>query len=214
MYVPDAFRPAQPDDLAPLLNDFPLGLLVRQDGAGFEASHLPFLYVPGEGARGQLLAHVARANPLWHQADGVRVLVVFQGVQGYVSPGWYPSKQETHRHVPTWNYEAAYVQGVLRIHDDPRWLRGLLARLTRQHEASEPRPWRMGEAPPDYLAAMLAAVVGVQIDIDRIDAKAKLSQNRTARDRNGVIDTLQQRGRHDLAQAVNRHAPPAGDDPA
>jgi transcriptional regulator len=178
-------------------------MVVVQGPDGLDAHHIPLLFDPTSGSLGTLTGHVARANPLWQQCrDGADVLIVFRGVEGYISPSWYPSKHDTHRQVPTWNYEVVHVHGRLSAHDDERFVRGVVARLTRQHEAAEPVPWKMGDAPPDYLDAMLKAIVGIQVTISRLEGKAKLSQNKAPADRQGAIDALLARDRADLAQAM------------
>src|SRR5690606_31266618 len=122
MYLPPLFAESRPEELHRILREHPLGMLVTQGSEGFEADHLPFLLDAGRGPLGTLLAHVARANPAWQQVkDGDPVLVVFRGAQGYISPNWYPSKQETHRHVPTWNYEAVHAHGRIRVRDDEKF---------------------------------------------------------------------------------------------
>ena len=207
MYTPAHFALDTPADLHALLAAHPLGTLVTHGPRGLDANHLPFLFDPAQGPLGTLRAHVARANPVWREAgDGAEVLVVFRGEQGYISPSWYPSKHEAHRQVPTWNYTAVHAHGRLRVRDDEKFVRGVVARLTQQHEAREPRPWKMGEAAPDYLDAMLQAIVGIEITLTRLEAKAKLGQNRAPRDRQGAIDALAQRGQpglaRDMAQAL------------
>jgi transcriptional regulator len=142
-------------------------------------------------------------------AEGDAVMVVFRGVQGYISPSWYPSKHEHHRHVPTWNYEVVHVHGRIRVLDDMNAVRGAVAKLTRQSEAGEPVPWKMGDAPPDYLASELAHIVAIEVAIERMEGKRKLSQNRDERDFNNVVETLERRGELALAEAM-RGARPAG----
>lgn len=208
MYLPPLFAESRPEELHRILREHPLGMLVTQGPEGFEADHLPFLLDAGRGPLGTLLAHVARANPVWKQVkDGDPVLVVFRGAQGYISPNWYPSKQETHRHVPTWNYEAVHAHGRIRVRDDEKFLRGLLARLTREHEAGQPVPWRMGDAPPDYLAELLAQIVGIEVDIARIACKRKLSQNRENRDFENTVRSLEHFGNPGLAETMKRTRP-------
>lgn len=203
MYNPDHFALRDPAALHRILRDHPLGMLVVQGPDGLDAHHIPLLFDPASGSLGTLTGHVARANPLWQQCrDGADVLIVFRGVEGYISPSWYPSKHDTHRQVPTWNYEVVHVHGRLSVHDDERFVRGVVARLTRQHEAAEPVPWKMGDAPPDYLDAMLKAIVGIQVTISRLEGKAKLSQNKAAADRQGAMDALRVRDRAALAQAM------------
>jgi transcriptional regulator len=138
-------------------------------------------------------------------------MVIFRGAQAYISPNWYPSKHETHRQVPTWNYEVVHAHGTLSIHDDERYVRALVARLTREHDAAEPRPWKMGEAPADYLQMMLGNIVGIEVTITSLVGKSKLSQNRELRDRRNAAETLATRGRDDLAQAMRATLPPSED---
>lgn len=205
MYLPAHFAESRPAELQRIVREHPLGALVTHTHGRFDANHVPFeLEASPEVAR--LRAHVARANPLSEAKPGMPVLVIFCGAQGYVSPNWYPSKQETHRHVPTWNYEAVHVHGTLRVLDDETFARGLLARLTRQHEAAEPRPWKMGDSPADYIDALLKQVVGIEVDITRWEGKRKLSQNREPRDVAGVIDALEERGNTPLAAVMKRDA--------
>lgn len=205
MYLPAPFAESCPEELQRIMHAHPLAMLVTQRPDGLEADHLPFLLIADQGSLGSLQAHVARANPLWRAVrDGDAVLVVFRGTDGYISPNWYPGKQETHRHVPTWNYEAVHAHGRIRVRDDEKFLRAVLGRLTRVHEASEPRPWRMSDAPADYLDEELGQIVGIEIELTRIEGKRKLSQNRDARDFENTVQTLESRGQQDLAAAMRR----------
>jgi transcriptional regulator len=129
-------------------------------------------------------------------------LVIFRGNESYISPNWYPSKHETHRQVPTWNYEVVHVHGRLTVMDEEKFVRGVVARLTRKHEVNESRPWKMGDSPPDYIDSMLRAIVGIEIEIKRVEGKAKLSQNRENRDRLNAADVLITHGNDDLARAM------------
>lgn len=203
MYIPAHFLIQNPQDLHAILREHPLGALVTAGPDGLDANHIPFEFDPNQGAHGCLTAHVARANPVWQQCqDGADVLVIFRGNESYISPNWYPSKHETHRQVPTWNYEVVHVHGRLTVMDEEKFVRRVVARLTREHEASEPRPWKMGDSPPDYIAQMLKAVVGIQVEIQRIEGKAKLSQNREARDRLNAAETLLAKGVEGLGKAM------------
>jgi transcriptional regulator len=203
MYLPPAFAETRSDELQRILREYPLGTLVTHTEKGLDANHIPFELDAGRGALGVLQGHVARANPLWTElAQGAEVLVIFRGPQGYISPSWYPSKQETHRHVPTWNYEVVHAHGRLRIVDDEKFVRGVVARLTRRHEATEPAPWKMGDAPADYLDQMVGMIVGIEVEISRLVGKRKLGQNREPRDVAGAVDALQQRGQQALATAM------------
>lgn len=204
MYIPPHFAENRPEVLQRIMREHPLGMLVTAGTAGLDADHIPFEHEPGgEGGLGVLSAHVARANPLLqHCPTGGPVLVVFCGEQAYISPNWYPSKHEAHRQVPTWNYEVVHVQGILSVRDDERFVRRLVARLTRTHEASEPKPWKMGDAPPDYLDEMLRHIVGIEVSITSIVGKVKASQNKDARDRQGVVENLRARGHAAMADLV------------
>lgn len=207
MYLPTAFAEPRTEELHRIVRENALGMLVTHTTSGLEAQHLPFLL---DAERGLLLAHVARANPVWREvADGAPVLVVFRGAQGYVSPNWYPGKHETHRRVPTWNYEAVHAHGSLHAHDDEKFVRGVVARLTRQHEAAQPQPWKMSDAPADYLAETMRHIVGIEVRLTRLEGKRKLSQNHEARDRDGAIQGLAASGNAGLAQAMREASPDA-----
>lgn len=178
-------------------------MLIHQSPNGLDANHIPFELDPDSGEFGVLTAHVARANPVWQDCrDGTNVLVVFRGHAHYISPTWYPSKHETHRQVPTWNYEVVHAHGRLTVMDEERFVRRVVARLTRTHEAGEPKPWKMGDAPPDYIDTMLKAVVGIEIQITKLEGKSKLSQNREARDRKSAAQALIRKGEPQLGKAM------------
>lgn len=212
MYVPAHFEENRPEVLQALIADQPLGALVTVSPQGLDANHVPFELDAARGPHGTLRAHVARANPVWQEAAAAPdALVIFQGPAAYVSPTWYPSKHATHRQVPTYNYMVVHAHGRIVVHDDETFLRGLVARLTRKMEAGEAQPWKMGDAPPDYIQQMLGAIVGIEIEVTRIVGKWKLSQNKEAADRRGASDTLIARD-SDAQQAVGqamRDAPPA-----
>lgn len=199
MYLPAHFGESDPAALRHLIESHPLGILVTQHEGLADANHLPFEL---DAEQGLLRAHVARANPVWQQADGAEVLVIFRGAEAYISPTWYPSKPETQRHVPTWNYQVVHVRGRLRVRDDERFVRGLVGRLTRTHEAGEEKPWKMADAPRDYIEQMLAAIVGLEIEIGEMTGKFKLGQNREPRDRLGAAAELQARGAEELGAAM------------
>ncbi len=204
MYVPTHFQINDASELHRIMTNYPLGVLITTN-AGLDANHLPFLFDANEGELGVLRAHVARANPVWEQvANGSEVLVIFRGEESYISPNWYPSKHETHRQVPTWNYEVVHAHGKMTVHDDEKFLRGVVGRLTKTHEAMEPKPWKMSDAPQDYMDAMLNAIVGIQITITRLEGKAKLSQNREPRDLHGAAEALTSLGKNGLADNMKR----------
>jgi transcriptional regulator len=188
VYLPEAFAVSDPEEVAAMLAAARLGALVTQGPGGLFASHLPFLH---DCDGGRLIGHLARANPHRDQAPGgSEALVIFQALDAYVSPGWYASKAEHGRVVPTWNYEAIHVHGRARWFTDAGRLRELVGRLTDRFEAARPEPWSIDDAPADYLERMLGAIVGVEVEIERVLAKRKLSQNRSAADRQGVIAGL------------------------
>ena len=191
MYLPPAFREARTDVLHDLIRQHPLGLLTSAGAGGLLATPLPFLVHAGEGGHGTLRAHVARANPHWRELqDAAECLVVFMGPQGYVTPSWYQTKRETQKVVPTWNYVTVHAWGKPRIVEDAAWLRQQIDELTRAQERNRPEPWAIGDAPDDYLAAQMQAIVGIEIPIARIEGKWKLSQNRPEADRAGVVAGL------------------------
>ncbi|PLZ00852.1 transcriptional regulator [Burkholderia sp. WAC0059] len=207
MYVPAHFEENRREVLHALIEAHPLGALVTHGPGGLDADHLPFELDRSGGTHGILRAHVARANPLWQtiaSASGApEALVIFQGPDAYLSPNGYPGKHETHRQVPTWNYVVVHAHGRLAVRDDEAFVRGLVARLTRKMESQvgEPRPWKMGDAPADYIAQMLAAIVGIEIEVTRLTGKWKLGQNKAPADRRGAAEALLARGT-DEARAV------------
>lgn len=205
MYLPTHFAETRPDELHRLIEHNPLGALVINGPHGLDANHLPFELDATTGAHGVLRGHVARANPICKEAgDGTEVLVIFRVVDAYISPNWYPSKHETHKQVPTWNYQVVHVHGKIRIRDDENYVRRVVARLTRTHEAraNADEAWRMGDAPKEYIDAMLQAIVGIEIDISRIMGKSKLGQNREERDRVNAAEELGRRGHQEIAAAM------------
>lgn len=203
MYIPAHFAENRQEELFGLIRSHPFGTLVTQCGGRLDANHLPFELDDGIGAKGMLRAHVARANPVWTEVqNGAEVLVVFQGQEAYVSPSWYPSKQELHKQVPTWNYRVVHAHGRITFFDDERYVRGVVARLTRTHESTEAKPWKMTDAPPEFIDRMLKAIVGVEIEITDLVGKFKLGQNREPRDRQNAGDVLISRGNTELGQAM------------
>ena len=208
MYVPAHFTPDE-DAVGELLRNHGAADLVTLTDEGMMATFLPFIYEPSAGPhsagrRGALHGHLARNNAQWkHDAIG-DALVIVRGPDAYISPGWYASKAEHGRVVPTWNYVTAHVHGRLVVHDDPVWTEDLVRRLTTKHEARRDHPWSVDDAPPSYIQGQLRAIVGIELEITRIEAKAKLSQNRPAADVEGVIAGLRERGDTDSADAVER----------
>ncbi|AMV46336.1 FMN-binding negative transcriptional regulator [Paraburkholderia caribensis] len=203
MYVPAHFAETRKEVLHSRIVQHPFGTLITHGSSGLDANHIPFELAAEDGELGVLRAHVARANPVWQEvANGDEVLVVFHAGDAYISPNWYPSKHELHKQVPTWNYMVVHAHGRMTILDDERYVRGVVGRLTRTHEASEPKPWKMGDAPKDYVDAMVKAIVGIQVEITRLVGKSKLSQNKEARDIHGAAEALKSSGESQLADAM------------
>lgn len=192
MYLPKHFEQTDAAAMARLLSAHPLATLVWQSAGGLTAEHLPLIFDhgAGDGEHGTLRGHVARANPVWHEAAGAPVMTAFQGPQAYVTPSWYPMKADTGKVVPTWNYAVVHAHGLLRVIEDAAWLRALVGRLTDTHETPRAQRWQVDDAPADYIATMLKAIVGIEIPITRWQGKWKISQNRSAADRAGVADGL------------------------
>jgi transcriptional regulator len=186
IYLPPHFEETDPARVRDLVEAFPLATIVTQGADGISANHIPMQL--SEEAGGPLLrGHVARSNDVWRVTDPDRdVLVIFQSPDAYISPNWYPSKQATHRVVPTWNYAVVHMEGRVRFIEDERWLRGVIGKLTKASEAGQPTPWRMGQAPPDFTREQLQLIVGIEIEVRRIIAKFKTSQNRADADRLGA----------------------------
>jgi len=191
MYVPRFNALDDEDEIRRLVAEVGTAELVTVGPEGFPvATLLPVLW---EGDR--LLLHMARANEHWRSvADGSPALAVVTGPDGYVSPAWYPATEEHGRTVPTWNYSAVHLTGRARVHDDPAWLRDAVTRLTDRHESGRERPWAVTDAPAAYVEKQLRAIVGVEVTVERVEAKAKLSQNRSEADRAGVVEGLRREG--------------------
>lgn len=208
MYVPAAFTPTEDTALRELMSDYGFATLVSTGAAGLVATHIPVLYDSQPAPNGRLIAHLARANPHAKTLEGAEVLTIFSGPHGYVSPSWYA----THPAVPTWNYAAVHVYGRARLVTEEAPLRAIVQRLVDKYEGGRPQPWSMVGLPERYVHGMLNAIVGVEIDIERIEGKHKLSQNRDAEDRRRVIATLEASTDPNdriLAAYMGRHAPPA-----
>ena len=203
MYLPPHFQEDRPEVLRALMAEFPLAALVTLTPAGLIANHIPLLYDPEPAPWGTLRGHVARANRQWQdfQPD-TEALAIFQGPQAYISPNWYPTKQEHGRAVPTWNYATVHAYGRLTAFADPRGLRRFLDALTATHEAAEPKPWAPADAPPDYIDGLLRAIVGIEIAVTRLEGKWKVSQNQPAPNRDGVVGELEMRGNPAMAGLV------------
>lgn len=205
MYLPNHFDEAREEELLRTIAAHPLGALVVNGPNGLDANHVPFLIDEASKSPKRLLAHLARANPLCKEVkDGDEALVIFRADDAYISPNWYPSKHDFHRQVPTWNYRVVHVHGKLYVKDSERFVRGVVARLTRTHEglAGSPRPWKMTDASPEYIDQMLAAIVGIEIEVTKMVGKWKLSQNKEERDRINAAQELRNRGEQAISGAM------------
>jgi transcriptional regulator len=213
MYQPKHFEETRPEVMQALVATQPLCTLVTLSDAGLVADQIPMLLRPGEGALGTLVGHVARANPLWRETRwDTPVLAIFQGPQHYISPSWYPTKQEHGKVVPTWNYVVVQARGLLRIHDDAAWVRQQATQITEQQERPSNKPWAVADAPRDYTDSMIKAVVGISIEVALWSGKWKVSQNQPGVNRAGVVAALA--GLPDanaaaMAALVAAHAPDA-----
>src|SRR5262245_13073000 len=192
MYVPKHFEETRTDVLRDFIRAQPFGAVVVMTSKGLEAAHVPFELDAEPAPWGTLRCHVAKANPLWRElAAGVEALVIFQGAHGYISPAWYPAKREHGKVVPTWDYIVVHCHGLPRVVHDAAWLRRMVGDLTNRHEAGRSDPWKVEDAPDDYIEKMLGAIVGLEIPLARVIGKWKLSQNRSIADRRGVVAGLQ-----------------------
>jgi transcriptional regulator len=191
MYVPKHFAETDPAVLQALIQAHPFATVVAMTAGGLEGNHFPLLFDPSAGPHGTLRGHMARGNPLWREADPAHeVLAVFQGPEAYITPSWYPSKKVDGKVVPTWNYAVVHARGALRTIEDPAWLLDHLAQMVPVHESPRPEPWALTDAPADYVQKMAAAIVGFEIALSSLTGKWKVSQNRAAPDREGVIAGL------------------------
>jgi transcriptional regulator len=211
MYQPDHFRV---DDLAmlhALMRARPFAALISAGASGLYATHLPTV-LKEQGPYGAIECHLARANPHWKDlAAGGEALMIFQGPEAYVTPNWYPSKAEHGKVVPTWNYAVVHAYGRPAVMQDKDWLRRHVGDLTTQQEAREAVPWAVSDAPESYIDVMLRGIVGFRFEIERLEGKWKMSQNREMRDRAGTADGLLRRGEGEdaeVAALVRRHAVP------
>ena len=194
MFIPSSFAETRVDVMHALIHTHALATLVVAAKQGLDAHHLPLHLDPARGGFGVLQGHIARANPLREEAGkGIDAVAIFQGPEAYITPSWYATKRETGKVVPTWNYVTVHAHGRLRTIDDRQWLRAHLEQLVADHESREAVPWKMSDAPADYIETMLKGIVGFELEIVRLEGKWKASQNHPAVNRAGVIDGLRQR---------------------
>lgn len=193
MYIPSHFSEERIDVLHQLIQTHPLGTLVTLEQQGMNANHLPFEIAPAtpDAPFGTLRAHIARSNPLWQNLDPAKEsLIVFQGPQTYISPSWYEEKKLSGKVVPTYNYAVVHGYGMLRLVDDAQWLLSLLHRLTDHHESKQIAPWKISDAPQEFIQKMLAAIIGIEIPLTKLNGKWKASQNRPQQDRLNIAAGL------------------------
>lgn len=203
MHIPAVFAETRTEVLHDLMVKHPLGILITHNSQGLDANHIPFELQKTAGTPGVLHSHVARANPVWKEITcGDEVLVVFRAAEAYISPNWYPSKQESGKQVPTWNYAVVHAYGRATIRDDEEYVRGAVTRLSQIHEAAEDHPWQLTDSPPSFIDALLKAIVGIEIEITRLIGKTKLSQNKSEQDIRGVAAMLQSRGQQAVSEAM------------
>jgi transcriptional regulator len=204
MYAPPVFREDRVDVMQDLMRAHPFATLITIEDGQLNANHIPFaLHIEGGSEFGILRGHVARPNPVWSEFDAaIDALVVFQGAHHYVTPSWYPSKAEHGKVVPTWNYAIVHAQGPLRAVEDPDWLLAHLHTMTDGQETGRDAPWNVDDAPPDYIEKMVRGIVGLEIPITRLDGKWKMSQNRNAADRAGVVAGLAAEGTEAAAEVA------------
>ena len=195
MYQPPHFREDRLEAQHALIQNNPLGLLVTAGGGGLIANPIPFMLHATASERGTLRAHLARANPQIQELFSVQeCLIVFQGPQAYITPSWYATKRETGKVVPTWNYATVHAWGRPQVIEDIGWLRHQLNELTHYQEQARLAPWHVSDAPETFIAAQLKGIIGIEIVIDRIEGKWKVSQNRPEQDRVGVLNGLREEG--------------------
>ena len=191
MYLPPNFKQDQVPVLHEAIRRSGLATLVTSGADGLIASHVPMLLDPEPAPYGKLRGHVSRANPQWHGVTpGVEALAMFLGPDAYITPSWYETKRETGKVVPTWNYVAIHAYGTVEFFEDPDRLLALVTKLTETHEAKRAAPWAVSDAPADFVRAQLKGIVGFELPISRLEGKWKMSQNRPAQDRAGVIEGL------------------------
>ncbi len=204
MYLPEQNAETRTEVLQSLIQSHPLGAWVALGDGELVANHIPFAIDTSRGPLGTLVGHVARANPIWRQLhSAVPALVIFQGPQAYVTPSWYPSKHEHGKAVPTWNYVVVHASGIPNFVHDAAWLHDHVSSLTHRHESAQAVPWAVADAPADYIDKMVRAIVGVEIPIDGLIGKWKMSQNRSGRDQMGVAAGLLASGEPEAARVAS-----------
>ena len=203
MYVPPLFKEDRIDILHDAIRAAGLATLVTLRPDGLIASHVPVLLDPTPAPYGTLLGHVARPNPQAKGAvAGTDALVIFQGPDAYITPSWYETKRQTAKVVPTWNYVAIHAYGTIEFFNDRDRLLDIVTRLTNRQESPRAEPWAVTDAPPDFIDVMLKGIVGFALPLTRLEGKWKMSQNRPAEDRAGVVQGLTEQGREEVAALI------------
>jgi len=191
MYQPKSFQQDNVDEMKAMMKAYPLATLVTTGQHGVEANHIPLILKEVAAGEHALWGHMAKANPLWQELDdNAHVLAIFHGPNGYVSPNYYPTKQEHGKVVPTWNYVAVHVRGELAFNHDDEWKLEMLNMLTQQHESQQKDPWSVNDAPKEFTQSLLGAIAGFEIKVTAIDGKWKAGQNQPNKNRQGTIDGL------------------------
>jgi len=194
MYCPAHFHEDRAHVLIDLIERHPFAAVIRLGEAGLIADHIPLMYDEAEGAAGKIIGHVASSNPLWQVQPGQEHLIIFQGPSAYISPNWYPTKMESGKAVPTWNYAVVHVYATLTASRDPLDIVSMLNKLTDHHEATQPDPWRLSDAPEDFIDRQTSRIVCIEFAIKHMHGKWKVSQNQPVQNRYGVINGLQGKG--------------------
>lgn len=205
MYTPTSFKEDRLEVLHRLMRVNPLGLLVSNGEQGPLATALPFHLIDDGSSFGTLQCHLARANPHWQGLDRQNVLIVFQGPDEYISPKWYPSKDDDGKVVPTWNYAMVQARGAAQVIDDAVWLKQQITSLTNQQEVTSANPWKVSDAPGDYIDAQIKGIIGLEIKITALEGKWKVSQNRSLKDRSGVAENLSAQGKEEMSELVREY---------
>jgi transcriptional regulator len=207
MYVPEHFSEKNINEIKKLIDNYPLATLFTSGINGFTANHLPFLIDFNANGTQTILGHIARNNQLFKEnKNGDEVLVVYKGEDAYISPNWYPTKQTTHEVVPTWNYQAVHFYGKLELIEDPIFLLGIVGRLTKTHEKkiNEKIPWKINDAPRDFLEKKLSEIIGIKIEVSRFDAKSKVSQNKEKIDFDAVQKKMFERNKNSISSVMKK----------
>ncbi len=207
MYLPKHFKNENLAAVHAVIQTSGLATLVTTGADGIQASHVPMVFEPGEGAQGALYGHIARANHQWRETSSTPALAIFMGPDAYITPSWYPSKAVMGKVVPTWNYVAVHATGPVTWFNDAEQLLSVVTRLTQRHEKDRPKPWAVSDAPPEFTAQLLKAIVGFRLEITTLEGKWKMNQSAAPGDRRGVVAGLKTAGREDVADIIEKASP-------